>query len=82
MVAPENTADPIVKVLRQAFQKSLADPEVQKDGDKFFGEGWKAYPGERIETVIRDHSSIPKETKDFITKMRKKYNLPLGETKG
>jgi tripartite-type tricarboxylate transporter receptor subunit TctC len=82
LVVPENTPEPIVKLLRQAFQKSMSDPEVQKDGDKFFGEGWKAYPGERIETVIRDHTSIPKEAKNFITNMRKKYNLPIGETKG
>jgi hypothetical protein len=31
--------------------------------------------------VIRDHITIPKEAKDFITKMRQKYGLPVGETK-
>jgi tripartite-type tricarboxylate transporter receptor subunit TctC len=82
VVVPEATPDPIVKLLRQAFQKAMADPEVHKDGDKFFGEGWRPHAAERIEAVIRDHLSIPKEAKDFLSNIRKKYNLPVGETKG
>jgi hypothetical protein len=31
--------------------------------------------------LIREQTSLSKDAKDFITKMRKKYNLPLGETK-
>jgi hypothetical protein len=34
-----------------------------------------------METVIRDHIAIPKEAKDYITKMRQKYNLPVGDAK-
>jgi hypothetical protein len=61
--------------------KIMKDPEVDKEGDKFFGDGWKAHGPEKIETVIRDHIAIPKEAKDFITKMRQKYGLPVGEAK-
>jgi hypothetical protein len=31
--------------------------------------------------LIREQTSIPKDAKDFITKLRQKYNLPLGEKK-
>jgi len=34
---------------------------------------------EKIETVIADQIGIPKEAKDFITKLRQKYGLPTGE---
>ena len=81
LVAPESTPDPLVKVLREAFAKVMKDPEVDKEGDKFFGDGWKAHPPEKIEAVIREHIAIPKEAKDFITKMRQKYGLPVGEAK-
>ena len=27
-------------------------------------------------SVIRDHAAIPKEAKDYILKLRQKYNLP------
>jgi hypothetical protein len=54
---------------------------VDKDGDKFFGDGWKAIPAEKLETVIRDHIAIPKEAKDHITKLRQKYGLPVGDKK-
>jgi tripartite-type tricarboxylate transporter receptor subunit TctC len=81
LVAPEGTPDHLVKLLREAFTKAMKDPEVDKEGDKFFGEGWKPHTGEKIEAVIRDHIAIPKEAKDFITKMRQKYGLPVGEKK-
>ncbi|HWP24386.1 MAG TPA: tripartite tricarboxylate transporter substrate-binding protein, partial [Candidatus Binatia bacterium] len=81
IVAPEGTPDHILKILRDAFNKTMKDPEVLKEGDKFFGEGWKPHPGEKMETVIREHINIPKEAKDFITKMRQKYGLPVGEAK-
>jgi len=70
-----------VKILRDAFAKLMKDPDVDKEGDKFFGDGWKAYSAEKIEAVIRDHVTIPKEAKEYITKLRQKYNLPIGETK-
>jgi putative tricarboxylic transport membrane protein len=81
LVVPDGTPDHLVKLLREAFSKVMKDPEVDKDGDKFFGDGWKAHGAEKIEAVIRDHIAIPKEAKDYITKMRQKYNLPVGETK-
>jgi tripartite-type tricarboxylate transporter receptor subunit TctC len=79
VVAPEGTPDHLVKVLRDAFAKLMKDPEVDKEGDKFFGEGWKPHSAERIEGAIREETSIPKEAKDFIAKMRQKYGLPIGE---
>jgi tripartite-type tricarboxylate transporter receptor subunit TctC len=81
LVAPEGTPDDLVKLLRDAFNKVMKDPDVDKEGDKFFGDGWRPYTGEKMEVVIRDHIAIPKEAKDFITKMRRKYNLPVGEKK-
>jgi tripartite-type tricarboxylate transporter receptor subunit TctC len=81
LVVPEATPENLVKLLRDAFLKAMKDPEVDKEGDKFFGDGWKPIAAEKIEVVIRDHIAIPKEAKDFITKMRQKYGLPVGETK-
>jgi tripartite-type tricarboxylate transporter receptor subunit TctC len=81
IVAPEGTPDHLVKLLRESFERVMKDPDVDKDGDKFFGDGWKSHPAERIETVIRDHIAIPKEAKEYITKMRRKYNLPVGDAK-
>jgi tripartite-type tricarboxylate transporter receptor subunit TctC len=81
LVAPEGTPDHLVKVLREAFVKVMKDPEVDKEGDKFFGDGWRPHSAEKIEAVIRDHIAIPKEAKDFITKMRQKYGLPVGDAK-
>jgi tripartite-type tricarboxylate transporter receptor subunit TctC len=81
LVAPEGMPDHLLKILREAFTKLMKDPEVDKEGDKFFGEGWRPHTGERIEAVIRDHIAIPKEAADFITKMRQKYGLPVGEKK-
>jgi hypothetical protein len=59
----------------------MKDPDVDKEGDKFFGDGWKPITPERVEEVIREQTSITKEAKDFITKLRQKYNLPIGEKK-
>ena len=81
LVAPEGTPDHLVKLLRESFMKVMKDPEVDKDGDKFFGDGWLAHSAEKIEAVIREHIAIPKEAKDYITKMRLKYNLPVGDSK-
>jgi tripartite-type tricarboxylate transporter receptor subunit TctC len=81
LVAPEGTPDHLVQMLRAAFMKVMKDPEVDREGDKFFGDGWRPIGAERLEAVIRDHIAIPKEAKDYITKMRQKYNLPVGEPK-
>lgn len=81
MVAPEGTPDHLVKTLRDAFAKVMKDPEVDKEGDKFFGDGWKYHSAEKIEAIIRDQVAIPKDAKDFVTKMRQKYGLPVGEAK-
>ena len=79
LVAPEGTPDHLVKILREAFSKVMKDPEVDKEGDKFFGDGWKPHSAEKIEAVIADQLAVSKEAKDFITKMRQKYGLPIGE---
>jgi tripartite-type tricarboxylate transporter receptor subunit TctC len=81
LVAPPETPDQLVKSLREAFAKVMKDPEVDKEGDKFFGDGWKPITAERIEALIHEQTSISKDAKDFITKLRQKYNLPLGEGK-
>jgi len=81
LVAPPETPDHLIKLLREAFAKVMKDPEVDKEGDKFFGDGWKPITPERLEAIIREQTSISKDAKDFITKLRQKYNLPLGETK-
>jgi tripartite-type tricarboxylate transporter receptor subunit TctC len=78
---PESTPDHLVKTLREAFQKAMNDPEVDKEGDKFFGDGWRPVSGKRMTDVVREHTAIPKEAKDFIFTMRKKYGLPVGEEK-
>src|SRR5918994_2493344 len=81
LVAPAATPEPLLKSLREAFAQVMKDPEVDKEGDKFFGDGWKPVTPERVEAVIHEQTSISKDAKDFITKLRQKYNLPLGETK-
>ncbi|HXG50663.1 MAG TPA: tripartite tricarboxylate transporter substrate-binding protein [candidate division Zixibacteria bacterium] len=81
LVAPDGTPDHLVALLRDAFNKLMKDPEVDREGDKFFGDGWKPHSAEKIESVIREHIAIPKEAKEFITKMRQKYGLPVGGKK-
>ena len=81
LVAPAATPEHLVKSLREAFAKVMKDPEVDKEGDKFFGDGWKPIAPERVEDLIREETSVSKEAKDFIAKLRQKYNLPVGETK-
>ena len=75
LVAPEGTPDHLVKILRDAFAKVMKDPDVDKEGDKFFGDGWKAYGAEKIEAVIREHVAIPKEAKDYITEVAAKIQF-------
>jgi tripartite-type tricarboxylate transporter receptor subunit TctC len=81
LVAPPGTPDHLVKTLRDAFAKVMKDPEVDKEGDKFFGDGWRPITAERVEEVIHEQTTISKEAKDFITRLRQKYNLPVGEKK-
>jgi tripartite-type tricarboxylate transporter receptor subunit TctC len=81
LAAPEGTPDHLVRMVREAFMKVMKDPEVDREGDKFFGDGWRPIGAERLDAVIRDNIEISKEAKDYITKMRQKYNLPLGDSK-
>ena len=81
LAAPPGTPDHLVKILRQAFIKMENDPEIEKEGNKFFGEGWRLLPGERAQNVVLEHLDIPKEAKDFVAKIRQKYNLPVAEKK-
>ncbi|MDH3444653.1 MAG: tripartite tricarboxylate transporter substrate-binding protein [Deltaproteobacteria bacterium] len=78
--APEGTPDNLVALLKEGVSKTLKNPEVKKQGDRFFGAGWKSHSGEKIAKLIRENIEVPKEAKEFIRKMRKKYNLPLGDT--
>lgn len=79
LVAPPATPEPLLKPLREAFAQVMKDPEVDKEGDKFFGDGWKPIAAQRVEQLIREQIGIPKDAKDFMTKLRLKYNLPVGE---
>jgi hypothetical protein len=81
VAVPPGTPEPLVKVLRDAFMKMNNDPEVEKEGNKFFGEGWRLLSGERAGDVVRDHIDVPKEAKDFVAKLRQKYGLPVSEKK-
>jgi len=81
LVAPAGTPDHLVNSLREAFAKVMKDPEVDKEGDKFFGDGWKPLAAERVDDLIRLETSVSKEAKDFIRKLRQKYGLPVGEKK-
>jgi hypothetical protein len=81
LVAPAGTPDHLVKLLRDAFARVMKDPEVDKEGDKFFGDGWKPITAERVVELIRVETSVSKEAKEFIAKLRQKYGLPVGETK-
>ncbi len=81
LFAPPETPDHLVASLRDAFAKVMKDPEVDKEGDKFFGDGWRPITPERVQAVIREQTDVSQEAKDFITKLRKKYNLPTGARK-
>jgi tripartite-type tricarboxylate transporter receptor subunit TctC len=81
LVAPEGMPEHLVTLLREAYMKVTKDPAVDKEGDKFFGDGWRPVTAEKLETVIREEIAIPKEAKDYIIKMRQKYGLPLGDAK-
>jgi tripartite-type tricarboxylate transporter receptor subunit TctC len=79
LVAPEGTPDHLVKILRAAFLKLTKDPDVDKEGDKFFGDGWRPQTAEEVERVIAEQLAVSKEAKDLIIKLRQKYGLPIGE---
>jgi tripartite-type tricarboxylate transporter receptor subunit TctC len=81
LAAPPGTPDPLVKILREAFMKLDNDPEVEKEGNKFFGEGWRFLTGEKVQNVVREHIEVPQAAKDFVAKMREKYGLPVGPKK-
>jgi hypothetical protein len=81
LVAPPGTPERLVTALREAFIRMATDADVEKEGNKFFGEGWRMLPGHKMEQVVREHLEVPKEAKDFIAKLRQKYGLPVGEKK-
>jgi hypothetical protein len=73
--------DIAARLVSRFIGKYLPGNPKDKEGDKFFGDGWKPITAERLEAIIREQTSISKEAKDFISKLRQKYNLPLGEAK-
>lgn len=81
LVAPEGTPDALVALLREAFFKMNSDPEFKKQATQFFGDAWRLRPGDRSQTLIRDATTVSKEAEEYLTKVRKKYDLPTGEQK-
>jgi tripartite-type tricarboxylate transporter receptor subunit TctC len=81
IVAPPKTPNSIVAVLREAFMKMNKDEDFKAQANKFFGESWSLNSGEKTETMIRQITTVPKESQDYLTQMRKKYGLPVGAPK-
>ena len=81
IVAPPKTPDNVVAALREAFDKLNSDDEFKAQANKFFGESWTLNSGDKTETMIKKITSVPKNAQDFLTKMRKKYDLPVGAPK-
>jgi len=81
LVAPQGTPGDIVGMLREAFVKMAQDPEFKDQATKFFGAGWSIRPGEKAEALIREVTTVSPEAQSFLTKLRKKYGLPVGKPK-
>lgn len=79
LVAPQGTPDDVVRVLREAFRKMDQDPEFKDQATKFFGAGWSVRPGEKTEALIREVTTVSPDAQAHLTKLRKKYGLPVGK---
>jgi len=81
LIAPEATPDPLVALLREAFFKMNSDEEFKRQATQFFGDAWRLRNGDRTQTMIRDATTVSKDAQEYLTKIRKKYDLPTGEQK-
>lgn len=79
LLAPAETPDNIVAMLREAYVKMEKDEAFAKQGTSFFGEAWRVRSGEWTQAKIREVTTISKEAKDFLQQVRKKYGLPVGD---
>lgn len=81
LVAPRGTPPEVVKLLREAVKKAAQDPQFKDQATKFYGQAWSVRPGERTQVLIRDATTISPDALKFLTKIRKKYGLPVGKGK-
>lgn len=81
LVAPESTPDNLVAILREAFFKMSSDEDFKKQATQFFGDAWRLRRGDRTQQMIRDATTVSAKANEYLTQLRKKYNLPTGEQK-
>lgn len=76
-VVPAKTPAATVKVLRQSFDKVLADPEFQKYAKKVLGKGYRALTGPETKQLVKDSLVVPDDVQAFNKKLRAKHGLPV-----
>ena len=81
LVAPESTPENLVVMLREAFFKMSSDEDFKKQATQFFGDAWRIRRGDRTQALIRDATTVSNKANEYLTTLRKKYNLPTGEQK-
>jgi 2-oxoglutarate ferredoxin oxidoreductase subunit alpha len=78
LVAPAGTPKEIVTLLRQAFNNMAKDDQFKAQAATFFGDEWRVISGEKTGALIREVTTISPEAQNFLTQIRRKYELPLG----
>jgi tripartite-type tricarboxylate transporter receptor subunit TctC len=81
LVAPESTPDHLVAMLRDAFFKMTSNEEFKRQATQFFGDAWRIRRGDKTQEMIRESTTISKKAGEYLTGLRKKYDLPTGEQK-
>ena len=76
LVAAPGTPKEILTVLRKAFDSMVRDDQFKAQASKFFGEEWRIMSGEKTGALIKEVTTISPEVQNFLTKIRKKYDLP------
>ena len=76
LVVPPRTPAKIVKILREAFDKMVKDPEVMAVTTRFYGPSWVATGAKQTEALVKEVTNVSEEVKDYLRKLRKKYGLP------
>lgn len=79
LMAAPGTSQELVKMLREAYVKMSKDEAFKKQATSFYGEGWTVRTGERTQIKVKEATTLSKEADLFLTKLRKKYNLPVGK---